>query len=431
MASQTWSAGGSYTWTAPAGVTQVNTVEAQDASAGGGKGYGGSSSTSLVYNAKHTYSYEGTNADSSPNPGYTPGALIDAGGTGYQGDDQLGDNGNCSTFIVWPSSIPSDIAGGTITDIKIRLNNNHSWYNSGMTYAIGKTSANVTGQSSRPSITDPDLIEKTTAEGAENTYSLSGNLTPFANALAAGDAFVLYHPGSSRTYYGQIAGAGQSGPPQLTIVITFSTTYGGGGGGGGGYTTATNVGVTPGVAYPVYVGFGGDPGGNDQASADGQSGDISSFSGDTVTVAGTSAAQGGTGATSSGAGSGGSGGTGGTSGTSGNAGTGSHGGAGGNSGDGASSGGAASTGTGNDGTGAGAGGGGGYGSGNDGGYGQDGYVTITWTPVTSFSISDTDTGSGSDAGSSRSTGSTSADTSHGTEGGPHASAVPYVGVADV
>ena len=331
MASQTWSTQGTYSWQAPAGLTHLDSVETQDSGAGGGKGYGSSSSTQLVYYAKHTYCYEGTNADSSPNPGYSPGALINTDGTGIQGDDQEGDNGNCSTFIVWPSSIPSDISGGTITNIQLRLNNNHSWYDSGMTWAIGKTTANP-GGGSRPSITDPDLVEKTTAEGAENTYSLSSNLTPFINALAAGDCFVLYHPGSSRTYYGYAAGAGQSGPPQLTITISFTSTYGGGGGGGGGYSTASDVAVTAGDFYPIVVGAGGLPGGNDQPGSDGQPGNLSSFSGDSQTVTGTVAAAGGLGATSSGAGSGGAKGQGNAgNGTGGAGGNGSQGGAGGNS----------------------------------------------------------------------------------------------------
>ncbi|MGH7240063.1 MAG: chitobiase/beta-hexosaminidase C-terminal domain-containing protein, partial [Candidatus Saccharimonadales bacterium] len=144
-----------------------------------------------TYTAAHTYAYEGTNADSSPNPGFTPGAKINTDGKAYQGDDQLGDNGNTSTMITWPSSVTSDLSGATVTSITITLNNNHSWFNSGMTIAFGKHNG-AAGGGTRPTYTDPNLVEGTIAEGATHTYSLNSQLASFTNALQGGQPFVLY-----------------------------------------------------------------------------------------------------------------------------------------------------------------------------------------------------------------------------------------------
>jgi hypothetical protein len=55
-----------------------------------------------------------------PPPGYTPGALINTKGNAMQGDDQQGDNGNCSTFMVFPGGQVTGLAGATITGLSSR-----------------------------------------------------------------------------------------------------------------------------------------------------------------------------------------------------------------------------------------------------------------------------------------------------------------------
>lgn len=173
-----------------------------------------------TWSATDTWSYEGTNADSSPNPGFTPGALINHNGNAYQGDDQLGDNGNTSTFIAWPAAVATTLSGATITKITMTLTNKHSWFSSGITVAVGKTTA-TPGGGSRPSITDPDLVETSMSEGGTKTFSLNAQLTAFSNALTAGNAFVLYHPGSSRSYYGYFSGgSGGANTPKITVSYT-------------------------------------------------------------------------------------------------------------------------------------------------------------------------------------------------------------------
>lgn len=187
-------------------------------SSGGG---GGSPQTfTKTYTALHTYAYEGTNADSNPHPGFTPGALINTGGKAYQGDDQLGDNGNTSTMIVWPASVVTDLASATSVNwITMTLNNNHTWYSAGMTICVGKHNGSA-GGSTRPTYSDPNLVQHSVSSGATINFSLSAQLTAFANALENGNPFVLYNPTSSRNYYGYFAGGAQTGPPQITVNYT-------------------------------------------------------------------------------------------------------------------------------------------------------------------------------------------------------------------
>lgn len=187
---------------------------------GGGSGGGGTPKNfTTSWTCTHTYAYEGVNGDSSPDPGFSPGALINTDGRAYQGDDQLGDNGNTSTMITFPSSVASTLTGATVTSITLTLNNNHSWFDSGLSVAIGKHAGSA-GGGTRPTYTDPNLVEGSCAEGAQKTYSLNAQLSAFTNALQAGDPLVLYHAGSSRNYYGYFGGAGQVNPPFITVKYT-------------------------------------------------------------------------------------------------------------------------------------------------------------------------------------------------------------------
>jgi hypothetical protein len=184
-----------------------------------GGGGGNKQTFTTTWTATDTFSYEGTNADSNPNPGFTPGALINHNGRAYQGDDQLGDNGNTSTFIVWPAAVATALSGATVNWVKITLTNAHSWFNSGMTYAIGYTTAGV-GGGSRPAITNADLGEVTTAEGATHTYQISNLSAGYATALKNGNPFVLYHAASSRTFYGFIQGINSGAAPRIQVNYT-------------------------------------------------------------------------------------------------------------------------------------------------------------------------------------------------------------------
>jgi hypothetical protein len=179
----------------------------------GGSG-GGASKQNFTksYASSSTYAYEGGNGAQSL-------GLINHNGNGYQGDDQLGDNGNTSTFIQWPGQVVTDLSGASINSVSLKLNNNHSWFNSGMTYNLGWTTT-TPGAGTRPAITNPNVIQMNTTEGAVKAFNI-GNASPaFAAALVAGNPFVLFNPSSTRNSYGYIAGAGQSGPPVVTINYT-------------------------------------------------------------------------------------------------------------------------------------------------------------------------------------------------------------------
>lgn len=187
---------------------------------GGGSGGGGTPKNfTKNYTCVHTYAYEGVNGDSSPNPGFSPGALMNTDGSAFQGDDQLGDNGNTSTMITWPGGVVTDLTGATVTSITLTLNNRHSWFDSGLSVAIGKHNGSA-GGGSRPTYTDPDLVEGSMSEGGTKTFSLNSQLTAFTAALVNGEPFVLYHAGSSRNYYGYFAGASQNNPPFITVKYT-------------------------------------------------------------------------------------------------------------------------------------------------------------------------------------------------------------------
>ena len=181
----------------------------------GGSGGGASKQNyTQSFAAANTWCYQGSNS------AFTPLGLLNHNGNGVQGDDLLGDNGNCSTFITWPAAVVTALSGATVNSVLLTLNNNHSWYNSGMNYNVGVTTASVTGQTSRPNITSPNLTQPFTAEGATKQWNIGAASPSFAAALVAGNAFVLYNPSSSRNSYGYCAGAGQSGPPKITIGYT-------------------------------------------------------------------------------------------------------------------------------------------------------------------------------------------------------------------
>jgi hypothetical protein len=197
-------------------VGDVNSAQAGNNATQFGTGTGGGSSKqnyTKSWLSSSTYCYSGSNS------AFAPLSLLNHNGNAVQGDDELADNGNCSTFIQWPGAVATALSGATITAVSITLNNNHTWYNSGMNYNLGVTTA-TPGGGTRPAITSPNLTQPFTAEGATKTWNIGAASPAFAAALAAGNAFVLYNPTSSRNSYGYCAGAGQSGPPKITVSYT-------------------------------------------------------------------------------------------------------------------------------------------------------------------------------------------------------------------
>ena len=184
------------------------------AAAGGGTGgYGGGGAgtatgagtkTSHVgyYNATATYSYTGA------------GNLM---GTAYlmQGDDGLNDNGNTYSFIVFNyNQIRSDLAGATVTEVDLKLQNEWSYYSSGMYVTVGwgtQTSFGSTAPAVGPNV---DGAEWWTNRYQLLAHNIGGVGLPFQSTATC---LILYKNVSSQYNYGYFSGATQTNPPQLQI----------------------------------------------------------------------------------------------------------------------------------------------------------------------------------------------------------------------
>src|SRR5215471_14188279 len=179
---------------------------------GGGAGAGsGTVSFNKTYTCTATHTYQGSD-------GTNANQKINDNGTSYQGGDRSNTyNGRAKTWIEFNNSqIQSDLSGVNISSTQVRLNNNHSWYNSGMTAAIGWDTATSFGSSrSDPSGSNIDKTRVHYDEGENKFVSVSGLGTAFKNGTAFN--VVLFHDSNSLTYYGYFAGKNQSSPPQLKI----------------------------------------------------------------------------------------------------------------------------------------------------------------------------------------------------------------------
>ena len=148
---------------------------------------------------------------------------INDNGTSYQGGD-VGNtyNGSSKTWFEFPANtIQNDLAGAALNYTKVKLNNNHSWYGSGMTVALGwdaKTSFGSTA--GNPSGAGIDVYEYHIDKGQTLTKDVTGQ--GFGNAFQSGAALnlVLFRNTNNLQYYGFFAGSNQSGPAQLIINYT-------------------------------------------------------------------------------------------------------------------------------------------------------------------------------------------------------------------
>ena len=209
--------------------------------AGGGAGAGNSSSSfSKTYTVTDTYSYQGSD-------GTNPNQKINHNGTCYQGGNKADTfNGKAKSWLVFPyTTIQSDLSGVTLSSTKLKLNNNHTWFNSGMTVAVGwDTSTSFGSTKGDPSGGNIDSSEFHVDEGATITQGISGLGTAFKNGTAFN--VVLFKNTNSLSYYGYFAGESQSGPPQITFNGTTGSGSTTGGTGADGqikftYTTASTL----------------------------------------------------------------------------------------------------------------------------------------------------------------------------------------------
>lgn len=170
-------------------------------STGGGSG-GGTQNYTKTYTATGSHSYQGSD-------GGNPNLKINDNGTAYQGGDRSNTyNGRAKTWFDFnTTAIQSDLSGATINWVKIFLNNNHSWYNSGMTASIGYD--NITGGfgSTRgdPSGGGISANEPHFNEGQSKWVTVSNAFgTNFKNGTAL--QVVVFKASNSLTYYGYFQG---------------------------------------------------------------------------------------------------------------------------------------------------------------------------------------------------------------------------------
>ena len=194
---------------------------------GGGAGAGTSSKNTLTktYEAVYTASYYGPDAEGgNQNQLRSTSTLYQGGETSGGG----GYNGNQRCVMVFNSNqIAADFAGYTATGISLKLTNQHSWYNSGMTVEIDVGGGKYPGSAPGTWLGNQFFGWTTTiAEGATHTYALSASVAAQfinneINFLGLGAYVAADHP-YNLSYYGYFAG-GHGTALEITITGTQST----------------------------------------------------------------------------------------------------------------------------------------------------------------------------------------------------------------
>lgn len=189
--------------------------------AGGGAGAGTAvTNFSKQYrlNGSNTYFGSDANAGAPPNGIHNAGTMFQGGETASGGSF----NGVMKSMGLWPSSqIQSDLAGATITGVTLRLENLHSWFNSGMTIALGYTNNSSLPGSYNGASTS--IGTYSIAEGQTKTFTLPNS---YGTALQNGSAkTIVIGPGPGNisnpnlAYYGFFYGSGgdNNQNPLLTV----------------------------------------------------------------------------------------------------------------------------------------------------------------------------------------------------------------------
>jgi hypothetical protein len=168
-----------------------------------------------TYNIVHTYSYQGSDGGNS-------NLKINTDGTAYQGGDYANTyNGRAKTWFSLPSAMGTDLSGATLNWAKMYLNNNHSWYNSGMTLSLGSDNKTSWGSTASDPSATSGYMHVSFTEGQAKWFTLP-NSNGFWTALRnpGSNSLVMWWGDNNLTGYGYFAGAGQSGRPQLQVNYT-------------------------------------------------------------------------------------------------------------------------------------------------------------------------------------------------------------------
>jgi hypothetical protein len=167
----------------------------------GGSG-GGTSNYTKTYTATASHCYQGSD-------GGNPNLKINDNGSAYQGGNYSNTyNGKAKTWFVMPNAINSDLSGATINKVQVYLNNNHTWYGSGMTAAIGWDNKSSFGSTAGdPSGSGIDAAEVNFNEGQAKWVTVPNSFgTNFGNGNAGN--IVLWKNSNNLQYYGFFAGGG-------------------------------------------------------------------------------------------------------------------------------------------------------------------------------------------------------------------------------
>ncbi|MHB1954992.1 MAG: hypothetical protein ACYCOU_14745, partial [Sulfobacillus sp.] len=181
-----------------------------------GSASGGTRNYTTSYLCNYSHTYEGSD-------GHQPNALMNNNGTPTQGGDYADTyNGHCKSWLRFPNAtIQSDLSGATINWVKLRLHNQHSWYNSGMTVAVGwdtKSSFGSTAADPTPS----NIVSYHINEGSTLTYEIDSTGASFGAAFQNNAANLVLWAALSTglAYYGYFDGPNGGTPPELIINYT-------------------------------------------------------------------------------------------------------------------------------------------------------------------------------------------------------------------
>lgn len=165
------------------------------------------------WNATGTYSYWGTTTIWSPQLRYTNGLV-------YQGEYSGGGAAGAQFAIITvnQSSISSALSGATVNSCYLKMTNQHSWYDSGVSLQLGMTSDTSFGSSYNPNAGHCllDCGEFHFNEGQTVNMNIG---VWFANELKSGTYknLIMGNGNTSLSYYGYWTGGTN---PVLTITYT-------------------------------------------------------------------------------------------------------------------------------------------------------------------------------------------------------------------
>jgi len=232
---------GTYTWTAPTGVTNVTVVAI--GSGGGGKGSGGTTGGNATFVSTTTlvaYGGGGTISTSGGSAGSYAGSAVTSGHSGGAG-------GNGATY-----------AGGTGYRGVYRAPYNYGGGGGGSGGYAGAGGTGGTGSSATFTSGSGGSITAGGGGASSGSYYGGGGGGVGLGGTNATNDGPTGSGGSTDGASGGSGGLATTNTQALSYAGGGSGGYAGGGGGGGGHAYASSYTVTPGNTYTVVIGTGGN-----------------------------------------------------------------------------------------------------------------------------------------------------------------------------